>query len=79
MDPDKTLNSISKEECEKLDRKKRSTIHICHSYIVLSNILEEDTTKKLWDKLENLYKLKSLVNKLFIWKKLYLLRMNKEK
>ena len=32
--------------------------------------------KKLWDKLGNLYQSKSMVNKLFLWKKLYLLRMN---
>eukprot|EP00253_Pinus_taeda_P008029 PITA_08029 len=31
--------------------------------------------KALWDKLENLYQSKSLVNKLFLWKKLYNLRM----
>ena len=37
---------------------------------------EEDIVKKLWDKLGNLYQSKSMVNKLFPWKKLYLLRMN---
>ena len=36
----------------------------------------EDTTKNLWDKLGNLYQSKSLVNKFFLWKKLYLLRMS---
>ena len=36
----------------------------------------EDTTKKLWDKLGNLCQSKSMVNKLFLRKKLYLLRMN---
>jgi hypothetical protein len=35
----------------------------------------EATTKELWDKLGNLYQSKSLVNKLFLWKKLYNLRM----
>ena len=35
----------------------------------------EDTTKKLWNKLGNLYQSKSLVNKLFLQKKLYLMRM----
>ena len=37
---------------------------------------EEDIAKKLWDKLGNLYLSKSMVNKLFLQKKLYLLRMN---
>eukprot|EP00253_Pinus_taeda_P014358 PITA_14358 len=35
----------------------------------------EDTTKALWDKLGTLYQSKSLVNKLFLWKKLYNPRM----
>jgi hypothetical protein len=35
----------------------------------------EATTKALWDKFGTLYQSKSLVNKLFIWKKLYNVRM----
>jgi hypothetical protein len=38
-------------------------------------VLEEATTKDLWDKLGNLYQCKSLVNKIFLRKKLYNLRM----
>jgi hypothetical protein len=38
-------------------------------------VLEEATTKYLWDKLGKLYQSKSLVNKLFLIKKLYNLRM----
>eukprot|EP00253_Pinus_taeda_P021420 PITA_21420 len=36
----------------------------------------EATTKALWDKLGTLYQSNSLVNKMFLWKKLYNLRMN---
>jgi hypothetical protein len=36
----------------------------------------EDSTKKLWDNFLILYQLKSLVNKLFLINKLYLLRMS---
>ena len=43
---------------------------------ILLNALDKDTTKKLWDKLENLYESKYMVNKLFLQKNLYLLRMN---
>jgi hypothetical protein len=39
------------------------------------NVLEEDTPKDLWDNLGNLYQSKSLVNKLFLRKKLYNPRM----
>jgi hypothetical protein len=38
-------------------------------------VLEEATTKDLWNKLGNLYLSKSLVNKLFLRNKLYNLRM----
>eukprot|EP00253_Pinus_taeda_P033884 PITA_33884 len=37
--------------------------------------LGEAMTKALWDKLGTLYQYKSLVNKLFLWKKMYNLRM----
>jgi hypothetical protein len=38
----------------------------------------EATTRELWDKLGKLYVSKSLVNKLFPWKKLYNMRMRDE-
>jgi hypothetical protein len=38
-------------------------------------VSEEATTQDLWDKLGNLYQSKSLVNKLFLRKKMYNLRM----
>jgi hypothetical protein len=38
-------------------------------------VSEEATTKDLWEKLGKLYQSKSLVNKLFLRKKLYNLRM----
>ena len=42
---------------------------------MLLNVSGESTSKELWDKLGNLYQSKSLVNKLFLRKKLYHLRM----
>jgi hypothetical protein len=47
----------------------------CLSDSVLLNVSGETTTKELWDNLGNLYQSKSLVNKLFLWKKLYNMRM----
>jgi hypothetical protein len=41
-------------------------------------VLKEATTKDLWDNLGKLYQSKSLVNKLFLRKKLYNLRMRYE-
>jgi hypothetical protein len=58
-----------------LDRKAKSTIRLCLSDSVLLNVLEEATAKDLWDNLGNLYRSKSLVNKLFLRNKFYNLRM----
>jgi hypothetical protein len=66
---------MSKEDWEKLDRRARSTIRLCLADSVLLNVSGESTAKELWEKLGNLYQSKSLVNKLFLRKKLYHLRM----
>jgi hypothetical protein len=66
---------MSREDWTKLERKERSTIWLCLSYSMLLNVSEETTTKALWDKLGNLYQLKSLVNKLFLRKRLYHISM----
>jgi hypothetical protein len=68
-------SGMSKEDWEKLDRRERSTIRLYLEDSVLLNVSGEFTTKELWDKLGNLYQSKSLVNKLFLRKKLYHLRM----
>jgi hypothetical protein len=66
---------MSKEYWEKLDRRERITIRLCLVDSMLLNVSGESITKELWDKLGNLYQSKSLVNKLFLQKKLYHLRM----
>ena len=48
---------------------------MCVSDSVLLNVSGEATAKNLWEKLGTLYQSKSLVNKLFLQKKLYNLRM----
>jgi hypothetical protein len=64
-----------KEYWEKLDIRARSTIRLCLIDLVLLNVSGESTAKELWDKLGNLYQSKSMVNKLFLRKKFYHLRM----
>jgi hypothetical protein len=66
---------MSKEDWEKLDRRARSIIQLCLEDSILLNVLGESIAKELWDKLGNLYQSKFLVNKLFLRKKLYHLRM----
>eukprot|EP00253_Pinus_taeda_P029979 PITA_29979 len=75
IDPGTKLMGVSKEERKKLDQKAQNTIRLCVSDSLLLNVLGEPTTKALWEKLETLYQSKSLVNKLFLRKKLYNLRM----
>ena len=53
----------------------KSTIRLCVSDSVLLNVSGEATAKALWVKLGNLHQSKSLVNKLFLRKNLYNLRM----
>jgi len=75
VDPGTKPTGVSDEEWKKLDQKIKSTIRLCVSDLVMLNVLREATAKALWDKLGTLYQSKSLVNKLFLWKKLYNLRM----
>ena len=49
---------------------------MCLSYFVLLNVYGEDSTVKLWAKIGSLYQSKSLVNKLFLQKKLFHLIMD---
>jgi len=69
------MTNMSKEDCDKFERRVRSTTQICLAYFLL-NVLVEDNEKRLCEKLGNLYHSKSLVKTLFLQKKLYLLRMN---
>ena len=66
---------VFNEEWKNLDWKAKSTIRLCVSYSLLLNVSGEATMKALWDKLGTLYQSNSLVNKLFLRKKLYNLRM----
>ena len=75
VDPGTKPTGLPDEEWKKLDQKAKSTILLCVSNSVLLNVSGEDTVKDLWDKLGTLYQSKSLVNKLFLRKKLYNLRM----
>ena len=75
VDPCTKPTGVTNEEWKKLDQKAKSRIRLCVSDSVLLNVSGEATVKALWDKLGTLYQSKSLVNKLFLRKKLYNLRM----
>jgi hypothetical protein len=67
---------MSREEWEKLEKMERSMILLCLAYSVFLNVSGEDLAKKLNDKLGSLYQSKSMINKLFLRNKLYLMRMS---
>jgi hypothetical protein len=75
LDPSIEPTRMSVKYLEKMDQKEKSTIRLCLSYSILLNVSREAITKELWDKLGDFYLSKSLVNKMFPWKKLYNLRM----
>eukprot|EP00253_Pinus_taeda_P023987 PITA_23987 len=75
VDPSTKPTRVSNEEWKKLDRKAKSTIRLCVSDSVSLNVSGEAMAKALWDKLGTLYQSKSLVNKLFMQKNMYNLRM----
>jgi hypothetical protein len=59
-----------------VDRKEKSTTLLCLLDSMLLNVSREATNKALQDKLGDLYRSNSLVNKLFLQKKSCLLRTN---
>ena len=68
--------ATSQDDCDKLERRERSTILLCLSNSMLLNVSCEDSVVNIWAKLRSLYQSKSLVNKLFLQKKLFNLRMD---
>ena len=75
VDPGTKPTGVSDEEWKKLDWKAKSTIRLCVLYSVLLNVFGEAMAKVLWNKSGTLYQSKSLVNKLFLQKNLYNLKM----
>jgi hypothetical protein len=73
--PGSAPTRTSSYDWKTLDRKEKSIIRLCLSDSVLLNVSEEATSKNLWDKLGKLCQSKSLLNKLFMRKKVYNLRM----
>jgi hypothetical protein len=71
----KKTTSMINEEWEELGAKSLSTILIFLEDEVLFNIVGEDIAVGLRSKLESMYMMKSLMNKIFLKKQLYSLRM----
>ena len=76
MDLGTKPTATSQDDWDKLEIRAMSTIRLCLSDSVLLNVSGEDSAVKLWAKLRILYQSKSLVNKLFLQKKQFHLRMD---
>ena len=75
VDPGTKPTTMLDEDWKKLDLKAKSTIQLCVSDLVLLNVSGLATEKNFLEKLGTLYQSNSLVNKFFLRKKLYNLRM----
>jgi hypothetical protein len=60
----KQPTTITDEEWDEIDARALSVIHMCLADDVLFNIVTEKTS--LWTKLEIMYIMKSLTNKIFL-------------
>ena len=76
VDPCTKLVTMFCEHWKKLDREENSIIQLCISDSILLNVSGEASVKALCKKLETLYQSMSLVNKLFLRKRFYNLRMD---
>ena len=65
---------MSDEENDELMEKAHSAILLCLGNEVFHEVVKEDTTAKLWLRLESLYMTKSLINHLYLKKQLYTLQ-----
>jgi len=74
----KKPSKMEDDEWNDIDFCAKMTIIQCLSYEVLYNMMSEETTSDLWCRLESLYMMKSLSNKLFMKKQLYSLWMKED-
>ncbi|KAF6151451.1 hypothetical protein GIB67_016263 [Kingdonia uniflora] len=61
------------EDYEDLDSRAASGIRLCLAKNVLANVVREKTVNGLWERLESLYQMKSLLNRLYLKERLHTL------
>ncbi|KAL8471904.1 hypothetical protein ACS0TY_029223 [Phlomoides rotata] len=72
---DEEESSSTQAERAKMLEKAHSAIIMCLGDKVLREVSKESTAKGVWDKLESLYMVKTLANRLYMKQKLYAFRM----
>ena len=67
----KGKSKMSEEEQKELDIRAASQIHLCLAKNVIANIAKWSSIKALWEKLEEMYHAKSLLNRLYLKKQFH--------
>ena len=67
----KKCGSLMDDKWEELELKALSTIQLCLAPHVLREVLDKATAVDLWIRLEELYMIKSLANKICLKERLY--------
>lgn len=67
-------DTMTDEDWNKSNKKAHSTIRLILSDSVLLNVSNESIAHKLWNRIGEIYQMKSLINKLFMKRKLYFLK-----
>ena len=75
LEKEKISDSLTPEQSEEIDEKALTAIQLCLSDEILRKVLDEKTVVGLWLKLESLYMIKSLTNKLYLKQHLVILHM----
>ena len=70
---------LSEAKWEEMDAKALSAIQLCLSNEVLREVVNEATSKGIWEKLESLYMAKNVTNRLLLKSRLYDLRLQEGK
>ena len=68
-------SKMEDDEWNNIDFRAKATIILCLSDEILCNVMNGETTVELWCRLESVYMIKNLSNKLFMKKQLYSLRL----
>ncbi|KAL9253216.1 Retrovirus-related Pol polyprotein from transposon TNT 1-94-like protein [Drosera capensis] len=71
----KNAENMSKDDSVEMDMKPVFAIRLCLSNKIMFNIKGEKTMVELWARLVSLYQDKSLVDRIFLKKRLYSLKM----
>ncbi|QHO13669.1 Retrovirus-related Pol polyprotein [Arachis hypogaea] len=70
------ISGMKDEEWEELDLRAASSIRLCLAKNVLANVQATKTVKEFWDKLEGLYQVKGISNRLLLKEQFHNLRMD---